>query len=147
MEDTKFDGKRLRKVAGAFATGVTVVTIEKADKSVQGITANSFVSVSLDPALVSFCIKKESSIFPSIKVGEILGISILRANQKSISNQFAGFNEVAIEVPMTKTVTGAVVIDKALAWYSTKVQQIIPAGDHHLILCQILDLDLSLIHI
>lgn len=141
MKGIKLDGKKLRQVAGAFATGVTVVTIENETGEVVGMTANSFVSVSLDPPLVSFCVTNDASIFPLIEVGKPLGISILRSNQKVVSNQFAGFNEVDVEVAMTKTETGGVIIDKALAWYSTVVHQIIPAGDHHLIMCEIRDLD------
>ena len=62
MSITKIDGKRLRQVAGAFPTGVTVVTTEKEDGSIHGMTASSFLSVSLDPALVSFCVKENATI-------------------------------------------------------------------------------------
>jgi len=138
---TKIDGKRLRQVAGAFPTGVTIVTTEKADGTVYGMTVSSFLSVSLDPALVSICIKESAAIFPLLSIGKTIGISILAANQKEISNQFAGFSKEEIEVPMTKMSAGATVVDNALAWYSTTIHQIIPVGDHFLILCNIKDLD------
>jgi len=134
------DQKRLRQVAGAFPTGVTVVTTEKANGEIAGMTASSFLSVSLDPALVSFCIKKEASLFTLLEVGKLVGISILAAEQKEISNQFAGINKEEIDISMTKNDSGANIIDGALAWYSTRVTQMIPAGDHFLILCEILDL-------
>ena len=104
-------------------------------------SSSSFLSVSLEPALVSFCIKEDALIFPLLTIGKTVGISILAANQKHISNQFAGFNKEELVIPMTKTTAGATVIDKALAWYSTKIHQIIPAGDHFLILCEVMDLD------
>lgn len=141
MIDIKIDGKKLRQVAGAFPTGVTIVTTEKADGTIHGMTASSFLSVSLDPALVSFCIKDNAVIFPLLKIGKTVGISILSAKQKDISNQFAGFSKEEILVPMTQKEAGATVIDEALAWYSTTIQQIIPAGDHFLVLCEIQDLD------
>lgn len=137
---TKIDSKKLRHVAGAFATGVTIITTEKANGTVHGMTASSFLSVSLDPALVSFCVKAKAAIFPLLAINKTVGISILAANQKSISNQFAGFNKKDIEVSMAKVKAGAIVINKALAWYSTTVRQIIPAGDHFMILCEINDL-------
>jgi len=138
---TKIDSKRLRQVAGAFPTGVTIITTEKEDGSVHGMTASSFLSVSLDPALVSFCVKDNAVIFPLLTIGKTVGISILAANQKEISNQFAGFSKEEKSIPMSKVNAGATVIDQALAWYSTIIQQIIPAGDHYLILCEIDDLD------
>ena len=140
MVDNKIDSKILRQVAGAFPTGVTIITTEKEDGNTHGMTASSFLSVSLDPALVSFCVKENAAIFPLLKVGKVIGISILEASQKDISNQFAGFSKEEIEVPMSKKATGASIIDNALAWYSTTVQQIIAAGDHFLILCEIQDL-------
>lgn len=138
---TQIDGKKLRQVAGAFPTGVTILTTEKADGSIHGMTASSFLSVSLNPALVSFCVKENAVIFPLLEVGKTVGISILEASQQHISNQFAGFNKEDMEIPMRKVDTGSTIINKALAWYCTKVNQIIPAGDHFLVLCEITDLD------
>jgi len=140
MSITKIDGKRLRQVAGAFPTGVTVVTTEKEDGSIHGMTASSFLSVSLDPALVSFCVKEHAAIFPMLSVGKTVGISILGATQQQVSNQFAGFNKAEIEVRMIRK-AGVAVIADALAWYSTTISQIIPVGDHFLILCAVKDLD------
>ena len=134
------DQKRLRQVAGAFPTGVTIVTTEHVNGQIYGMTASSFLSVSLDPALVSFCIKKEATLFSLLKEGKIVGISILASDQKEISNQFAGINKEEIAVPMTRKAAGASTVAGALAWYSTKITQIIPAGDHFLILCEIIDL-------
>lgn len=141
MFTSKIDGKKLRKVAGAFPTGVTIITTEKEDGSIHGMTASSFLSVSLEPALVSFCVKETAAIFPLLEVGKIVGISILEASQKHISNQFAGFIEEEIIIPMSKMAAGATVIDGALAYYSTVVHEVIPAGDHFLILCEVKDLN------
>ncbi len=137
----KIDGKRLRQVAGAFATGVTVVTTENEKGAVQGMTASSFLSVSLDPPLVSFCVKEDGNLLPLLKDGKRVGISILSAKQKEISNQFAGINKEEIAVPMIKRADGIATIENALAWYSTEVYMIIPTGDHFTAYCRVLDLD------
>ena len=141
MTTAKIDGKKLRQVAGAFPTGVTIVTTEKADGSIHGMTASSFLSVSLNPALVSFCVKEDSAILPMLNLGKTVGISILGATQQQVSTQFAGFNKEEIEVPMIKKKAGVSVIVEALAWYCTVVHQIIPVGDHFLILCEVKELD------
>ncbi len=139
-ELTVIDPKRLRNVAGAFPTGVTIVTTQKEDGSIHGMTASSFLSVSLNPALVSFCIKKDATMYPLLKVGKVVGISILASDQSQISNKFAGFSEEEVEVSMQRMEAGATVISGALANYSTQIDQIIHAGDHYLILCKIQDL-------
>jgi len=137
MEEVKIDGKKLRKVAGAFPTGVTIVTTENEDGDIHGMTASSFLSVSLDPALVSFCVKEDATIFSLLKVGKTVGISILSSGQQDVSNQFAGLNKEDIEVPMESPVVGTSVVSGALAWYSTEITQIVTVGDHYLILCEV----------
>ena len=42
-----------------FATGVTVVTVDY-EGTVQGMTANAFCSVSLDPLLVLVCVDQKA---------------------------------------------------------------------------------------
>jgi flavin reductase (DIM6/NTAB) family NADH-FMN oxidoreductase RutF len=50
-----------RRVCGKYATGITVVTVLDGAAAPQGMTANSFTSVSLDPPLVLVCIDRRSS--------------------------------------------------------------------------------------
>jgi len=136
----KIDSQKLRTVAGAFATGVTVVAVEKDDQSIQGMTANSFLSISLDPPIVAFSVREQASIMRQLAIGKAVGISILNDNQEAISNQFAGRNKTPIAVPMSKKANDAPVVEGALAWYSTIIDQIIPIGDHFLITCKVIDL-------
>jgi len=56
--DTNF----LRKSLGKFSTGVTIVTSIDSDGIPIGMTVNSFSSVSLNPALVLWCIEKNSLV-------------------------------------------------------------------------------------
>ena len=55
--DTNF----LRKSLGKFSTGVTIVTSIDSEGMPVGMTVNSFSSVSLDPALVLWCIDKKTA--------------------------------------------------------------------------------------
>ena len=87
----KFDPKQLKSVAGTFPTGVTIVTITEASGEVHGMTASSLQSVSLDPPLVSFCVKENAKTYQLLEEGTPIGISILDNNQQDISSQFAGY--------------------------------------------------------
>ena len=139
----EFDNAKLKNVAGAFATGITVVTIVREDGSVQGMTANSFLSVSLDPPMVAFSIRNQSSMFPHLKEGMPLGISILSEQQQEISNHFAGRKDASMEVQLQAPSKGIRIVEGCIAWYSTVIEQLIPAGDHFLILCTVIDLNRS----
>lgn len=135
----KIDSKKLRNVAGGFATGITVACIEQANGEVKGLTANSFVSISLDPPIVLISVANDASFMQECSVGKPVGISILSDQQKEISNQFAGMNED--EIPVTFISNDRChCIHGSLAWYETTIRDIIPAGDHHLILCDVHDL-------
>ncbi len=134
----KIEPKKLRSVAGGFATGITVALIEDSQNNIKGITANSFVSISLDPPLVMLSIGNTADFFSYCELNKKLSINILSEDQKVISNQFAGFNEEDIEVSINSS-GGFHILENCLAWYKAEIKQIIPAGDHHIVLCQVLD--------
>lgn len=137
------DDKKLRNVAGAFATGISVTTVTKEDGEIYGMTVNSFLSVSLNPPLVAFSVRRQGTMMSYLKEGKPVGISILSENQKAISNQFAGRNDRPMEIQFDKHLCGVSTIKNSLAWYSTEIQKIILAGDHYIILCLVNDLNRS----
>jgi len=130
----------LRKVAGGFATGITVITLKSEAGEVIGMTANSFVSISLDPPLVGFCVTKDASITTHLSINKEVAISILSKDQKALSDQFAGLSEMEEDIKFD-TNGNFHRIQKALAWYEVVVSQIIETGDHYLIVCKVENLD------
>ncbi len=87
MDDLLF-----RSAMGKFATGVTVLTT-KADGIVHGMTANAFMSVSLNPKLVMISIGEKARMLPKIQQSQNFVINILSEEQESISRLFAGQSE------------------------------------------------------
>src|ERR1700752_5323216 len=86
-----------RRVLGTFATGVTVITAERAPGQVHGMTANSFASVSLDPLLVLVCVDQDARLLSYLKAQRRFGISILREDQQALSEYFAKLDQTAEE--------------------------------------------------
>lgn len=82
------DTRAFRDALGRFATGVTIVTCPTADGPL-GITANSFASVSLDPALVLWSPAKSSSRYPFFAAAEHFAIHVVGAEQTDICMGFA----------------------------------------------------------
>ncbi len=60
------DGRTFRNAMGKFATGVTVVTTKNGDE-VHGMTANAFMSVSMDPQLICVSVGHNASMHNKIK--------------------------------------------------------------------------------
>ena len=139
MEKKIIDPKQLRTVASCFATGVSVVSVINPEGEIHGMTASSFLSVSLDPPLVLFSLINQNQMADYIKVGDPLGISILTEEMEGVSNHFA---KMATLDPAPEFVLkqSAAVLEEAHAWYATTIEQLIPAGDHTLVLCKVIDL-------
>ncbi|MFY0596159.1 MAG: flavin reductase family protein [Cognatishimia sp.] len=78
----------LRAAFGQFATGVTVVATQTT-KGPVGITANSFSSVSLDPALMLWSIDKHSDRYDAFAKAAQFSVQMLRDDQQQIANDFA----------------------------------------------------------
>ncbi|MDB5913069.1 MAG: flavin reductase, partial [Ramlibacter sp.] len=54
------DSKLFRQLLGCFPTGVAIITTRNAQGQPVGLTCNSFSSVSLEPPLVLFSLRKAS---------------------------------------------------------------------------------------
>lgn len=142
MEEKSINPKKLRSVASCFATGVSVVGVSTPEGQIHGMTASSFLSVSLDPPLVLFSLMNENQMAKYLSKGTPLGISILTDEMEAVSNHFAKI--ALLETPPAFDFkSDAPVLEKAHAWYATRVEQLIPAGDHTLVLCRVFDLDAS----
>lgn len=105
----------------------------------KGLTANSFVSISLLPPIVMISIQNGSIFLDSCVIGKRLGISILSTEQKNMSDHFAGMQKTDIPIKFLSN-KKCHVLHNSLAWYETTIRDIIHAGDHHLILCDVEDL-------
>ena len=84
MEDRLF-----RTAMGKFATGVTVITTKVGD-TVHGMTANAFMSVSLNPKLVLISIGEKANMNRLIKESGTFAVSVLNEQQQDLSAYFAG---------------------------------------------------------
>ena len=89
MTQPQTDTRALRNALGRFATGVAIVTAIDPDGQPIGLTVNSFSAVSLDPALVLWCLDNNSHNLAAFRKASHHVINILAANQQELSNRFA----------------------------------------------------------
>jgi flavin reductase (DIM6/NTAB) family NADH-FMN oxidoreductase RutF len=130
----------LRRVFGTFPTGV-VAMAAVIDSAPVGLAASSFVSVSLEPPLVSVCVAHTSTTWPVLRGAGRLGISVLGADQESAGRQLAahGVDRFA-GLGWRATADGAVLLAGASAWLDCAVEQQLAAGDHDIVLLRVHDL-------
>ena len=79
----------LRSTLGMFATGVTIITT-RVGEQVHGMTANAFMSVSLEPPLVLISVDRRTKMCGLLHEGSTYGVSVLCESQSTLSDRFAG---------------------------------------------------------
>jgi flavin reductase (DIM6/NTAB) family NADH-FMN oxidoreductase RutF len=131
-----------RLALGQFATGVTVVTAERAPGRVHGMTANSFTSVSLEPLLILVCVNQNAQLLPIIERRKRFGVNILKDTQRAISEYFARPDEdesierqLGIRFRWTKS--GIPLLEDALVHLACKLSASHLAGDHTIFLGEV----------
>lgn len=135
------DAVQLRRVFGAFPSGVTAVAALVGGRPV-GITASSFTSVSLDPPLVSVCIAHSSTTWPVLGAAARLGVSVLSADQERACRQLAAqVGDRFAALSWRATQGGAVLLEGASAWLDCSIEQQVSAGDHDIVVLRVHDLD------
>ncbi|MGI9365839.1 MAG: flavin reductase family protein [Rhizobiaceae bacterium] len=137
---SQMDPRSLRNAFGSFMTGVTVVTTCDAAGAPVGFTANSFTSVSIDPPLLLVCPGKFLSTYEAFANCKYFAVNILSEGQESISNTFASFKDDRFaQAAHHADKQGVPLIDGALANFSCTTQQVIPAGDHCILIGSVRD--------
>ncbi|MEH6953804.1 flavin reductase family protein [Neobacillus drentensis] len=136
MDDLQF-----RSAMGKFATGVTVITTE-VEGEIHGMTANAFMSVSLDPKLVVISIGEKAKILNKIKESKIFTVNILAADQEELSMIFAGQLKEHKEVTFER-LDGKPVLSGAVAQIACEVSAEHVEGDHTLFIGKVTDIHLE----
>lgn len=78
----------LRGVMRRFPAGVSVVTVDVDGQRV-GLTVGTLVSLSLDPPLVGFAIKREAALHELLRRAGAFGVTLLAAGQEGLAQHFA----------------------------------------------------------
>lgn len=137
------DDLHFRNVMGHFATGVTVVTARGPDGAPCGLTANSVASVSLRPLLVLVCLDRESHSHDCVLASGTFGVSVLGGGGEWLARRFAEGEraERFQDVSWRRESTGSPILDDAIAWMDCRVWETHPAGDHSIVIGEVVACD------
>lgn len=134
-KNKEFDPKAFRRALGNFATGITVITAQTPDGVKTGVTANSFNSVSLDPALILWSIDKRSGSCVTFGQATHFAVNILAADQISVSNHFARPGEDKFsETEFTTGLGGAPLLNDTAACFQCEAYNTVDGGDHWILI-------------
>ena len=129
----------LRQALSKFATGVTVVTCDGSEGPC-GITANSFSSVSLEPALVLWNIAKVSDSLQAFLDAEYFAINVLSDAQQHLSSHFAQSDHTLFKnVKYASNGKNVPLLPGTVACLECRTHQIYDCGDHYIIVGEVED--------
>ncbi|KUN88951.1 flavin reductase [Streptomyces bungoensis] len=128
----------LRSTFRRHAAGVAVITAS-GDRGPVGFTATSLTSVSADPPMVSFGIGTGASSWPVVAEAEYVGVHILGEHQGDLAATFArsGADRFGAPTAWSPGPEGVPVLDGVLAWLVCRIVGRVPAGDHRIVLAEV----------
>ncbi|MEV8293077.1 flavin reductase family protein [Streptomyces rochei] len=129
----------LRSAFRRHAAGVAVITA-RGEAGPVGFTATSLTSVSTAPPLLSFGIGTGSSSWPVVSEAEYVGVHVLGEHQEDLAATFArsGADRFAAPTAWRDGPEGVPVLDDVLAWLVCRIVGRVPAGDHRVVLAEVL---------
>ena len=129
----------LREAFGHFPSGIIAIAAE-VNGVREGLAASTFVPVSLEPPLVSFCVQNTSTTWPKLKDVKALGISVLgEAHDRAARSLAAKTGDRFADLETESYSSGAVFIRGTSLWMETAIEQLIPAGDHTIVVLRVSD--------
>ena len=134
MSEPSVDPALFRSTIARWATGVAIVTAREGEVDL-GLTVNSLTSIALDPPLLLVSLSTQADTTPVVARARAFGVSLLSADQRELSERFARptpatpkFEGLAVH----RGVTGAALLDEALATFECRVEAEHAHADHRL---------------
>jgi len=138
------DKKGFRAALGQFATGVTVVTAKAENGERIGLTANSFNSASLDPPMVLWSLKNDSTNFDVFAEASYFAVNVLAADQVDVSQRFSRYVEDRFAgLDCTEGVGAVPVIAGCAATFQCRNVHRYSGGDHAIFVGEVLDFEVN----
>ena len=130
----------IKDAMSCFTTGVTVVTAHTQGQD-WGMTCNSFNTVSLDPALVLWSVRKTSLSHEAFMLAGGYMVNVLGAQQKEVALKFAQGTQAErfAEQSLVRGINQHPRLEGVIAWFDCRIAQVVSAGDHDILIGEVLD--------
>jgi flavin reductase (DIM6/NTAB) family NADH-FMN oxidoreductase RutF len=125
------DPRELRNALGRFATGVTVITTQTPAGKLEGLTANSFSALSLDPPLVLWSIRLSAPSLPGFLASGGFAVNVLASDQRKLAATFATASvDKFADIPFGFGLRGYPVLPGSIAVFECQTENTVEGGDH-----------------
>ncbi|HEY3608753.1 MAG TPA: flavin reductase family protein [Pseudonocardiaceae bacterium] len=133
-----------RNAVRQLASGVAVLTVAD-ERGTHGATVSALAAVSRDPLLVGACLNRNSLFLRRVRARRWFSVSALNTEQTLLARWFADpgrprdssqFDGIAARVD---PISGAPLLEGALAHLTCRVSYCLAAGDHFLLIADVAD--------
>lgn len=136
-----------RQVMGRFATGVSIVTTRLGGID-YAMTANAIMSVSLDPLLMVISVEQEARLHDAVIETGVWGVSLLpesgRATAAWLATRGRPLHGQLDRVPFHRgQETGVALLDDVLGTLECRTHDTVSAGDHTLVIGNVLSVSIT----
>jgi flavin reductase (DIM6/NTAB) family NADH-FMN oxidoreductase RutF len=135
---TSIDPAHFRQVMGRFATGVTIIVADVAGDT-RGMTANAFMSGSLEPPLCVVSIAKRAHMHGHLAAAGRFSVNVLAAGQENLATHFAGRPVPGLSVAFD-TIDGIPAIGGMVATIAAEIAAEHDCGDHTIFIGRIISM-------
>jgi len=122
--------------------GVYVVAVAVAEgEQTNAFTAAWVMQVSFSPVLLAISINPEHYSYQLLKKGKVCSVNVLSQQQMSMAEHFgqSGIKDKMSFGTWAAALTGAPILQESLAYFDCKVSHEVSAGDHQLVICEVLE--------
>lgn len=120
----------------AVTQPVAVVTAATTEKPF-GLTVGSFVSVSVQPMLISVSLNNQSLTLDSAEQTRRIGVNLLGAGGRAIAVQFARSGIDRFAGIIWRWDRGLPRLGQGQIWIPCSVERLVPAGDHTIVIARV----------
>lgn len=130
------------QLASIFRTinhGMYVIAVSEQQQR-NAFTAAWVMQVSFQPLMLGFSINPKHYSYPILRASEACTINVLAKDQLPIANHFgqSGFKDKMAYSQWSDTVAGLPYLAAALTYFECKVSHYCPAGDHQIVVCDVI---------
>lgn len=134
----EFDPRDLRRALGQFATGVNVVTARDLDGTPVGMTVNSFSSASLDPPMVTWCVRRDAPSARAFTTASHFAVHVLDAAHAHLAHQFSKpAPDKFAGVEVVNGLGDTPVLVGAIAHFECRNVRTVDVGDHIMLIGEV----------
>lgn len=136
------DRELYRAIAGAFPTGVTIVTTVDPDGRPRGLTSQAFIALSTEPPLMLVSVDRGSRTLAALRETRAFVINFLKSGAEEVSTLFASKSDDKFKdlpwVPSGQADGAPILRDHIVAFAECVVEEVHEVGDHFLFIGRVI---------